>query len=382
MKRAILSILLAGLATLCAAAADLPDGIYATIKTPKGEIVCELFYKDAPLTVVNFVGLAEGTLPAKANSRPGGRFFDGLSFNRVVPNFVIQGGDPLNDPTGENDGGPGWEFDDELGPTHRHTRGALSMANDGPHTNGSQFFITHRDVFRLDYLHSVFGRVVSGMEVVDKIAQGDKIERIDIQRIGADAKRFEATPVAFAIYQKRVELVPHPGLPAPWTRHLEPVKAPTEAALKEGKAEKSRGFYFSDATGTLPDFRIRNFNHKLMNYERFRRLRVVVKIFATEKAGDVSLDKLAAEVGAGDARGALVAYFAAEDQWRLRLGREQFSALNDGQPVTDEAKFIKDELHGRKLRLLEPAAALSKEKKLKEACDAIIDALLMKFDGK
>ncbi|MBS0659656.1 MAG: peptidylprolyl isomerase [Verrucomicrobia bacterium] len=362
-------------------AAELPPGLYATFHTPKGEIVCELHYKETPLTVVNFVGLAEGTLPAKKNAR-GPRFFDGLSFNRVVPNFVIQGGDPLNDPTGENDGGPGWEFDDELVPSLRHARGALSMANDGPLTNGSQFFITHRDVFRLDYLHSVFGRVVRGMEVVDKIAQGDKIERVEIQRVGDAAKKFEATPIAFAIYEKRAALISSPQLPAPWSRYLQPVKAPKEEDLKTGKAEKSKGFYLTDGTGTLPDFRVRNFNHKLHNYERFRRIRVVVRIFGSEKSDAVALDKLAAEVGAGEHRGALAAYFAAEDKWRLWIGREQLPALNGGQPIENVEAFIKNELHARKQRFLEPAQALTKEKKLKEAVDAMIDGLLMAFDGR
>lgn len=362
-------------------AADLPDGLYAAFRTPRGEIVCALNYKEAPLTVVNFVGLAEGTLPARKNAK-GPRFFDGLTFNRVVPNFVIQGGDPLNDPTGENDGGPGWEFDDELHPSLRHVRGALSMANDGPRTNGSQFFITHRDVFRLDYLHSVFGRVVKGLEVVDQIAQGDKIERVEILRIGAEAKKFEATPIAFAIYEKRAALISSPLLPPPWTRYLTPEKAPKEEDLKAGKAEKSKGFYLADGTGTLPDFRVRNFNHKLSNFERFRRIRVVVRIYATEKAEDVPLDKVAAEVAAGDVRGALVAYFAAEDKWRLRVGRDQFDALNGGKPVTDPEAFIKGELHARKQRILEPAQALTKEKKLKEAVDTVIDGLLMAFDGR
>lgn len=356
MKRAILLTLALFCAVRLSPAADLPEGLYASIKTPKGEIVCELHYRETPLTVVNFVGLAEGTIPAK-KAAPGTRFFDGLTFNRVVPNFVIQGGDPLNDPTGDNNGGPGWEFEDELNAKLRHVRGALSMANDGPKTNGSQFFITHRDVFRLDYLHTVFGRVVKGLEVVDATAQGDKIERIDILRIGEAAKKFEATPIAFAIYEKRAALIPSPLLPTPDFKH------------------------FTDGTKSLPDFRVKNFNYKLANYERFRRLRVVVRIFGEEKPDSIDLKKMATELGAGDARGALIAYFAAADEWRMQIGREQFTVFNFGRPVTDAEAFIQKDLHARKQSFLDPARALTKEKKLKEAVDAVIDGLLQALDG-
>ena len=166
------------------------DGIYAVIDTNKGDIVLELFYKETPLTVCNFVGLAEGTLDA-AKGKP---FYDGLIFHRVIANFMIQGGDP----DGKGTGGPGYRFPDEFVDTLKHnSAGVLSMANAGPGTNGSQFFITHVPTPWLDGKHTVFGRVVKGQDVVNKIAQGDRMNSISIIRKGAEAQKFTATQKDF-----------------------------------------------------------------------------------------------------------------------------------------------------------------------------------------
>jgi peptidylprolyl isomerase len=155
-----------------------------------GIIIAELFYKQTPLTVTNFVGLAEGTLDA-ANGKP---FYDGLKFHRVIPDFMIQGGDPL----GTGSGGPGYRFADEIVPELKHTGpGVLSMANAGPGTNGSQFFITHVATPWLDGKHTVFGKTVDGQDVVDAIEQGHRIRSIRIVRNGADAKAFTATQADF-----------------------------------------------------------------------------------------------------------------------------------------------------------------------------------------
>jgi peptidyl-prolyl cis-trans isomerase B (cyclophilin B) len=137
----------------------------ATFTTSKGEIVCDLFAKDAPKTVNNFVFLAKD------------KFYDGTVFHRVIPDFMIQGGDP----EGSGRGGPGYKFEDETRQNpNKHSPGTLSMANAGPNTNGSQFFITHVETSWLDGKHTVFGKVLKGKDVVDKIAQGDKLVSVVI----------------------------------------------------------------------------------------------------------------------------------------------------------------------------------------------------------
>ncbi len=137
----------------------------ATLETSRGTIVCELFAKDAPKTVNNFVFL----------SREG--FYDGTTFHRVIPDFMIQGGDP----TGTGRGGPGYRFEDELeNNPNRHQVGSLSMANAGPNTNGSQFFITHIVTDWLDGKHTVFGKVLKGQEIVNAVQQGDQLKSVRI----------------------------------------------------------------------------------------------------------------------------------------------------------------------------------------------------------
>ena len=168
------------------------DGLYAVIDTEKGKIVVSLEFKKVPMTVANFVGLVEGELNFDS---PGENFYEGLMFHRVIDNFMIQGGCPKGDGTG----GPGYSFPDEFDPSLRHDGpGVMSMANAGPGTNGSQFFITHVKTPWLNDKHSVFGRVVEGQEVVNAIEQGDKINDIQIERIGQDAQNFKVTKEIFA----------------------------------------------------------------------------------------------------------------------------------------------------------------------------------------
>jgi cyclophilin family peptidyl-prolyl cis-trans isomerase len=183
---------------------DGPEGMFAEITTPRGVITCELFYREAPLTVASFVGLAEGTL-GPAPRRP---FFDGTIFHRVVPDFVIQGGDP----TGTGEGGPGYSFPNEFFFGSRHdAAGVLSMANAGPDTNGSQFFITLRAARSLDFVHPVFGRVIAGGDVSAKIEQGDTMQ-VKIIRRGRGAQSFRADDQAFAAHLARAKHYPAPLL--------------------------------------------------------------------------------------------------------------------------------------------------------------------------
>ncbi|WP_340202708.1 peptidylprolyl isomerase [Ascidiimonas sp. W6] len=166
----------------------MQDGIYAKFNTSKGEILLKLTHDKTPGTVGNFVGLAEGKL--ENNIKPKGTpYYDGLIFHRVIPDFMIQGGCPQ----GKGSGGPGYNFDDEFHPELRHEGpGVLSMANAGPGTNGSQFFITHVETAWLNDKHTVFGFVESGQDVVDAIAQGDTIETLEIIRKGAEAEAWDA----------------------------------------------------------------------------------------------------------------------------------------------------------------------------------------------
>ena len=178
--------------------APLPEGVYGNIYTPKGKIVCRLEYEKAPITVANFVGLAEGT---KTHSRSESKkFYDGLTFHRVEPGFVIQGGDPA----GNGSGGPGYQFINETDPALRHDReGILAMANAGPNTNGSQFYITLSATPSLDGHYSVFGSVVQGMDVVKAIQKGDRMDSVRITRVGSKAKGFRITEEKFQAMLKK-----------------------------------------------------------------------------------------------------------------------------------------------------------------------------------
>jgi peptidylprolyl isomerase len=152
------------------------------------------------MTVANFVGLAEGSWKTTRGEKT--RFYDGLTFHRVIADFMIQGGCPF----GNGTGGPGYKFPDEFDPSLRHDKaGTLSMANSGANTNGSQFFITHKETPWLDDKHTVFGHVVQGQDVVNKIAQGDKIEKVEILRVGPAAKDFKTDENAFKGYRQKAE---------------------------------------------------------------------------------------------------------------------------------------------------------------------------------
>ncbi|WP_394776802.1 peptidylprolyl isomerase [Flavobacterium sp.] len=166
----------------------MENGIYAKFNTSKGSILVKLTHDLTPGTVGNFVALAEGNMENKVKPQ-GQKFYDGLTFHRVIPDFMIQGGCPKGTGTGD----PGYKFDDEFHPSLKHDRpGVLAMANSGPASNGSQFYITHVPTSWLDGKHTVFGYVVEGQDIVDAVAQGDALENVEIIRVGEEAEKFNA----------------------------------------------------------------------------------------------------------------------------------------------------------------------------------------------
>lgn len=208
----------------------MQNGLYAKIKTNRGDILIQLTYDKTPGTVGNFVALAEGTM--KNSQKPiGTPYYDGLKFHRVIADFMIQGGCPLGTGTGD----AGYKFDDEFHPLLRHDApGVLSMANSGPGSNGSQFFITHVETPWLDGKHSVFGNVVEGLEVVNAIKQGDAIEKITIVRVGEDAEKFDGL-AAFKIFNNEGE------------QREANIKTQAEVELKEhteGMTKTESGLYY------------------------------------------------------------------------------------------------------------------------------------------
>lgn len=200
-KNNLLGLLFATLIMSCTQQyPELDKGLYANIETNKGEIMVQLELEKTPVTVANFVSLAEGNNPKVAERFSGKKYYDGIIFHRVIKDFMIQGGDP----TGTGSGGPGYQFIDEFTDLTHSGPGILSMANSGPETNGSQFFITHKETPWLNGKHTVFGKVVLGQAVVDSISQNDTILKVTIIRKGRDAKQFDAPEVFSNYFEEKV----------------------------------------------------------------------------------------------------------------------------------------------------------------------------------
>ena len=178
---------------------ELESGLYADIETNKGSIIVSLEFEKTPITVANFVSLSEGDNEMVSDQYKYKKFYDGIIFHRVIDNFMIQSGDPL----GNGSGGPGYRFGDEFVDDLTHSGpGILSMANSGPSTNGSQFFITHNATPWLNGKHTVFGKVLNGQNVVDSIAQNDTIKKVTIIRKGSDARKFKAASIFKESFEK------------------------------------------------------------------------------------------------------------------------------------------------------------------------------------
>ncbi len=215
---------------------ELEPGIYVEFNTNKGVILCVLEYQKTPMTVGNFVGLAEGKLNIMDSLNYTKPFYNGLKFHRVIKDFMIQGGDP----DGNGSGGPKHRFYDEIHPDLKHTGpGILSMANAGPATNGSQFFITHKETPWLDGKHTVFGHVIKGQDVVNLIEQGDEMTTVKIIRIGKEAKNWDASKAFMEVYGK--------------IRAEEKVKEEAFAKIAAMSEEEYKNFMFSEVKLKYPE---------------------------------------------------------------------------------------------------------------------------------
>ncbi len=349
----------------------LPDGLYSEITTERGVVVCELFYDKVPMTVANHVSLAEGTLGPKPR-RP---FYDGLIWCRVVPGLVVQGGDP----TGTGNGDAGYVFPDEIVPGLRHDGvGTLQMGNDGPDTNGSQFCLMLSPQHRLNYQHTVFGRVVRGLDVLPKIQQGDSM-RVKILRIGVAARAFLADEASFNALVARARGYAGPREPGP--------NAP-----------------FDDPDQILPTEwdRAKNFNYKLVNFERFSGIKLAARVYAkppTEADGDkldAWLAKEAARLNVAQ-RGAFAIYFAMPDEWHIRIGAESVDhflktdALGEkraaASPINEAIQKMLEAATARSAqsivamtKRLPPEDPMTDARRIKLKADAVIDGLIFKLE--
>ncbi|AOS44390.1 putative peptidyl-prolyl cis-trans isomerase [Lacunisphaera limnophila] len=351
---------------------ELADGLYAEFTTPHGAFVTELHYQQAPLTVANFVGLTEGTLAA----RDGQPYYTGLKWYRVVPGFVIQSGNPR----APDDSDTGYSFPDELVPGLRHAEaGILSMANGGPDTNSGEFFLTLGDCTRLNYLHSVFGRVVRGLEVLPLIKPDDPFS-VKILRRGAAAQAFRADEATFRALAAAAKTYPGTAEPGPTT-------------------------HFDDPDGILPTEppRARYFNYKLANYERVTGLKIVGRLSAQppppaeDEIPGRYMRTLAEKLGVART-GVLVAYLG-EDDWRVWIGDEVVPRflgrpvapgdLGDGGALHD----VKDALITAALKAGDEAYEAQRQRapadrlpppgqRIKLQTDALLDALLLHLEPK
>ena len=376
MRRLLLLLALA--ADPLAAMEKLADGIYAEFTTTRGVTVAELFYTKAPLMCVNFVGLAEGSLAPK----DGHPFYHGLTWYRIVPGFVMQTGNPgLKDTDDEKVPIP-HHFPDDFVPGLRHEGiGTLQMANAGPDTNSCEFCFTLGDCTRLNYLHSVFGRAVRGVEVLPQIQQGDPVS-IKILRIGAAAKAFQADEAAFKALSAAAKKYPFERAPGPSAHFHDPDKLLPQDVPRE-----------------------KNFNFKLANFERVTGVRIVGRFFAKEPPADQDkipgayMRALAEKLGTAR-RGALVAYFAAEDDWRVWIGDDSTAAFfggatTPGDLVTEGAfhkvkeAFLEaamkagDAMMAKQQRELPPESRpTTPAQRLKLRTDTVLDGLIFKLEPK
>ena len=336
---------------------QLPDGLYTEITTEHGVVVCELFYTKTPLTVASYVGLAEGTL----GPQPRKPFYEGLTWHRVVPGFVVQGGDPA----GTGDGGPGYSFPDEIVPgLHHDSAGVLQMANDGPDSNGSQYCLMLSPQPHLNYLHTIFGHVVRGLDVLPHIQQGDTMH-VKILRLGVAAQAFHADNTTFAALLAKANR--YGGTSSPGTNSP-----------------------FDDPDKLLPtDWpRADAYNFKLSNFERFTGTRVAARIFARSPVAVDYLDTWMQSEAARLNTGTLAIYCADQDRWHLVLGKDATVKFNRNSPATGATveKFLAITRQESDQAFARAAAKATSEKPLpagqnvKFKVDAVLDDLLFRLE--
>jgi cyclophilin family peptidyl-prolyl cis-trans isomerase len=354
----------------------MADGVYAEFVTPRGNFTVELKYREAPMTVASFVGLAEGSLAAR-NGKP---YYTDLKFYRVVPGFVLQSGDPDHEKNlDKDDPGTPYTFPDELIPGLRHgAAGILSMANAGPDTNSCEFFLTLGDCTRLNYLHSVFGQVFTGLDVLQKIQPNDPFT-IRIVRVGEAGRAFQADEATFKALAAKAKKYP-------------------------GAAEPGPTAHFDDPDHILPTEppRARYFNYKLANFERITGLKIVGRLMAKspsaaeDQVPGAYMRGLAEKLGVAKS-GVLVAYFADEKDWRMWIGDDLTSVIL-GRPALPADLKEDAALHDAKTKLLDDAqaagdAAFARQvaaapagsppppaQHIKLQTDALLDALILRLE--
>jgi cyclophilin family peptidyl-prolyl cis-trans isomerase len=352
-----LRLFFAFLFTIPATGAEVSDGLFAIWHTERGEITAELFFEEVPLTVACFVGLAEGTIPFE-NQPPAKPFYDGLTFHRVAPGFVVQGGDPA----GNGSGGPGFSFPDEFRTKLKHdTVGTLAMANAGPNTNGSQFYFTLSPVNRLNYKHTVFGRVVQGAGVLSLIEPDDVINRIEIVRVGANANAFHPDAAMIAELRAKTPVVPE----------IDPVAPP---------------FFSNETDREVTEWFPPWIAQKLNNYRFVTGITVRVRLiskFDSLPAGASTANPVRYHhdaVAAGNARAATLFFVAGEDRWRLWLGDELL-----GRFGLDAESVVKDPGHAQlnqiKSDILAEAREQLAEGELRRSIDMAVTGLIERLDG-
>ena len=361
----LLAALAAG--SLFAAEEKLADGVYAEFATPRGTFVVELNYRQVPMTVASFVGLAEGTVAARA----GKPFFSGLKWYRVVPGFVIQSGDPDHDKNADKeDAGHPYTFPDEFVPGLRHGQlGVLSMANAGPDTNSCEFFLTLGDATRLNYMHSVFGHVFTGADVLPKIQPNDEFS-VRILRVGESGRSFKADAATFKALEEK-------------------------AAKYSGEPEPGPTAHFDDPQKVLPTEvpRAKNFNYKLNNFQRATGRKLYARVYPTFAPEEESqtpaafTQKLAGVLGIYQS-GALAVYFADKDEWQLWVGDELMPAFNpERKRVMDVKKPLYAAVKAKAAEYTElarktrgPDNPLKPADLAKYSVDAMLDLLIFQFE--